>query len=103
MPKLKWEGGRLILEVEALIRIPVTFDAIAKVSLPKGTLTMREQQALDGVLRGWSNKDIAEAMHLSERTVKFHVSQLLRKFTAQTRGELAALFSRTPQGDKPDG
>ena len=51
-------------------------------------LTRSEHQALAGLLRFYSNKEIATAMGISERTAKFHVSNILRKFGARRRSEL---------------
>jgi two-component system, NarL family, nitrate/nitrite response regulator NarL len=57
-------------------------------------LTKREKLVFDKLLRGMSNKEIGNAINLSERTVKFHVGNLLRKFHVVTRGEAMALFSK---------
>src|SRR5258708_12248932 len=35
-------------------------------------LTRREEEVLDGILRSLANKEIANELNLSERTVKFH-------------------------------
>ncbi|MBI2956539.1 MAG: response regulator transcription factor [Acidobacteria bacterium] len=51
-------------------------------------LSAREQQVLDALLENLSNKEIAGKLHLSERTVKFHVSNLLSKFGVQRRADL---------------
>jgi DNA-binding CsgD family transcriptional regulator len=51
-------------------------------------LTRREKEVLDGILRSLANKEIASELHLSERTVKFHVSSLLAKFKVHSRMEL---------------
>ena len=51
-------------------------------------LSPREMEVLAPLLRSQSNKEIAEGLHISERTVKFHVSNLLGKFSVQRRGEL---------------
>ena len=51
-------------------------------------LTRREEEVLDGVSRSLANKEIACALHLSERTVKFHVSSLLAKFKVRSRMQL---------------
>ena len=55
-------------------------------------LSMREQQVFDDVLKGLSNKEIANNLHISERTVKFFVSSLLKKFDVQRRADLILLF-----------
>jgi DNA-binding CsgD family transcriptional regulator len=51
-------------------------------------LTRREEEVLNGVVRSLANKEIAASLHLSERTVKFHVSSLLAKFRVRGRMEL---------------
>ena len=52
------------------------------------TLSKRQQQVLEGVLRNLSNKEIATLLNLSERTVKFHVSSLLAKYGVSDRVSL---------------
>ncbi|TFD28621.1 response regulator transcription factor family protein [Cryobacterium lyxosi] len=54
-------------------------------------LSPRERGVLELVASGARNKAIAEALTISENTVKFHVANLLRKVGASTRAELAAL------------
>lgn len=53
-----------------------------------GYLSQRERQVLLSILQGLSNKEIANALNISESTVKFHVSHLLRKFGVRRRTEL---------------
>lgn len=48
-------------------------------------LTRREQQVLAAVADELTNKEIAARLHLSERTVKFHISALLKKFRVRSR------------------
>jgi DNA-binding CsgD family transcriptional regulator len=52
-------------------------------------LTRREEDILDGLMRNLANKEIAASLNLTERTVKFHVSNLLSKFQVRGRTELA--------------
>ncbi len=54
-------------------------------------LSRREQEALDALLENLSNKEIANKLHISERTVKFHVSNLLSKFGVRRRADLILL------------
>lgn len=54
-------------------------------------LSRREQEALNSLLENLSNKEIAERLHISERTVKFHVSNLLAKFGVRRRADLILL------------
>jgi DNA-binding NarL/FixJ family response regulator len=57
-------------------------------------LTPRESQVLDLVSRGFSNRDIASFLEISEHTVKFHVGGLLAKLGAATRAEAVAIAAR---------
>lgn len=49
------------------------------------SLTVREQTVLVHLARGLSNKQIATALGISERTVKFHVSSIIAKLGAANR------------------
>ena len=51
-------------------------------------LTRRERQVLEAVLDNLSNKEIASRLHMSERTAKFHVSNLLVKHGVRRRADL---------------
>lgn len=50
--------------------------------------TPREEQILKFLVQGASNKQIGKALSVSERTVKFHVSNIMRKFQIRSRREL---------------
>ena len=62
--------------------------------LVKIILTPRQRQILEIVAtRGISNKSIARMLHISESTVKLHMSGILKKFGLRNRTQLA-LFAR---------
>jgi len=48
-------------------------------------LTARQQQLMALLARGFTNKEIAESMRLSEFTVKNHVHRIMRRLNAQSR------------------
>ena len=54
-------------------------------------LTDREREVLRLVAQGQANKQIAHALSIAERTVKFHLSSLFRKLDVDNRAQLAAL------------
>ena len=54
-------------------------------------LRRREQEVLDSLLENLSNKEIASRLNIAERTVKFHVSNLLNKFGVRRRADLILL------------
>ena len=57
-------------------------------------LTVREQDVYELLREGRSNKQIAQALVLSEVTVKVHVRSILRKLGVSTRTEAAVLPTR---------
>jgi DNA-binding NarL/FixJ family response regulator len=69
-------------------------------SNPDGTLpeplSERERQVLALMAEGQSNQAIADALFISERTVKFHVSSILAKLAAKNRTE--AVMTAVKQG-----
>ena len=89
------EGATRSLAAAAAIfdRLGVTVDATpgpeTTPSLPAG-LTAREADVLRLVASGRTNKEIAAALHLSERTVARHVSNIFIKVGVTTRTAAAA-------------
>ena len=54
-------------------------------------LSRREQEVLNSLLENLANKEIGSKLNISERTVKFHVSNLLSKFGVRRRADLILL------------
>ena len=70
-------------------------------------LSAREREVLDHVARGRRNKEIANALTISEFTVKRHVQNILQKLDLPSRRAAAAFYSsmavaaaRTGDGDE---
>ncbi len=59
-----------------------------------GRLTEQERRILDLIGEGLTNRQIAEAMYLAEKTVKNYVSNLLMKMGMARRTEAAAYIAR---------
>jgi DNA-binding NarL/FixJ family response regulator len=57
--------------------------------LPGHSLTAREAQVLQLLMRRLTNKEIASALNISERTAKFHVSNILGKLQLEDRAGLS--------------
>ena len=54
-------------------------------------LSRRQAEVLEGLNEGLANKEIANKLTISERTVKFHVSNLFAKFKVDSRIQLMGL------------
>jgi DNA-binding NarL/FixJ family response regulator len=57
-------------------------------------LTPREAEVLKLIARGYTNREIAEALVISVKTAGVHVSNILRKLDAHNRVEAAAIAHR---------
>ncbi len=61
------------------------------------SLTPREREVLHWVTEGLSNKEIAQKLYITVRTVDFHVSNILRKLGVISRVE-AAVWAKEHSG-----
>lgn len=61
---------------------------------PLSELTPREQQILLQIAAGLSNKEIGAAFNLTEKTVKYYVSNILLKLQVRNRVEAALLVQK---------
>jgi DNA-binding NarL/FixJ family response regulator len=73
---------------ERLLDVPA---AVEELSDP---LTARESEVLDLLGGGLSNKMIARELHISEHTVKFHISSLYSKLGVSNRAEAVSQGAR---------
>jgi len=80
------QGGSLLQPV-VTTRLLEHIRSAEEAQAPIDPLTEREREILQLVAKGGSNKQIAVALAITERTVKFHVSAILRKLNAANRAE----------------
>ena len=81
-------AGQVQLSPQAAARL------LREVKAPQGveTLTERETEVLRLVAEGHSNREIAQALVIGEKTVKTHVSNILAKLSVPSRTQ-AALYA----------
>lgn len=84
-------AGQVQLAPEAAARL------MREVRAPESPeeLTERETVVLKRVARGQANKEIARALFIEERTVKSHVTSILRKLGVRSRTQAALHAVRT--------
>jgi len=63
---------------------------------PLNDLTAREVMVAEQVARGASNREIAEALDITERTVKAHLSAIFEKLGVRDRVQLALKMNNIP-------
>lgn len=68
-----------------------TYERRATVRARLELLTRREQQVLEGVVAGRSNKEIARDLGISHKTVELHRSNMMAKLHAESIAELVRL------------
>jgi DNA-binding CsgD family transcriptional regulator/tetratricopeptide (TPR) repeat protein len=71
-------------------------DSLVPAELRARGITSREMDVLRLVGEGLSNRQIAERLFVSPRTVETHVASSMRKLELETRAHLVALAARTP-------
>ena len=84
-------GGHVLLQPE-IAEALMTGDDQAGGGRGAATLTEREREVLAEIARGRSNREIARALVLSEKTVKTHVSSIFMKLDVADRTQ-AALYA----------
>jgi DNA-binding NarL/FixJ family response regulator len=68
-----------------------------------GPLTKREGEIAVLVARGLTNRQIAAAAHISERTVETHVQHIIDKLGVANRTQVATRLSERPATDTYSG
>jgi DNA-binding NarL/FixJ family response regulator len=77
-----WFSRRAVAQIAALAR--------KEQSRPGVDLTEREEEVLKMLAEGWTNLRMANALSVSERTVRFHLSNIYEKLSVASRAEAIA-------------
>ena len=73
---------------------PGTADPAAPSRLDTAALTPRETEVLSWVAKGKTNRDVADILGMSPRTVNKHLEHVFEKLGVETRAAAAALACR---------
>jgi non-specific serine/threonine protein kinase len=80
-----WEAGRAMSNEDA-----VALALGHNESISRTQLTSREREVARLVARGWTNRQIAEALVIDQRTAEGHVRRMLARLGLQRRAQIAA-------------
>ena len=97
------QRNEAVLHPEVAAKLMQEFSAPRGAEAPVEQLTEREMDVLRLIARGKSNKEIADTLIISEKTVKTHVSNILSKLhlADRTQAAIYALRQRlVPMDDK---
>jgi DNA-binding NarL/FixJ family response regulator len=82
---------RLVATGHSLIDTNTAKQAMERLTqIPGSELTEREREVLTLVARGYTNKQIADTLFITEKTARNHVSHILDKLGLSRRSEAAA-------------
>lgn len=78
-------------EISNVLRTFVNEEIDAEPVVTQGKLSKRQKQLLILLDKGLSNRDIAEALQISEHTVKVHLWRLFRRLNVKSRSQASHL------------
>ncbi|MDA0673908.1 MAG: LuxR C-terminal-related transcriptional regulator, partial [Cyanobacteria bacterium] len=71
--------------LRAVIEAVLTGDPAALAATLEPQLSSREREVMTLLAAGWRDRSIAQQLHISESTVKFHINNSLTKLNAKNR------------------
>jgi RNA polymerase sigma factor (sigma-70 family) len=100
------EEDRLLTTLEAALRMAqaerATAEELAKFRARVERLTAREREVLDMVVEGRHNREIAEALAISPRTVEVYRARMMEKLHVRRLPDLVRLVLRQQLRDRSD-
>lgn len=88
-------AGRSMLDPAVTAQVLERIRTVPKPNAVLDRLTPHEQRILDLIAEGMTNRQIAQSLHLAEKTVKNYVSSLLAKLGVESRTQAAIFVTRT--------
>lgn len=88
------QNGQTVFGDEIMERLPSFIHSVPAHDLSQFPITEKELELIQKVADGCNNKEIAEALYLSEGTVRNYLSQILEKLELRDRTQLAIFYYR---------
>lgn len=85
-------AGQRVFGDEIVVKLPNLIQGDRKPAFHHQQLTEKECELLAYIAEGLNNKEISEAMYLSEGTVRNYISILLEKLNMRDRTQLAVFY-----------
>ena len=87
-------SGQSVFGSEVSSKLPLFIDSHGKPDLSRFGVSAREMDVIEQVAAGLNNREIADALFLSEGTVRNYISAVLEKVGLRDRTQLAVLYYR---------
>lgn len=88
------QQGQSVFGGEVINKIPVLLQNKDSFDYAKYNISEKEQEIIEQVAMGKSNKEIAEELYLSEGTIRNYISSVLDKLSLRDRTQLAVFYYR---------
>ncbi|MGQ9516577.1 MAG: response regulator [Anaerolineae bacterium] len=88
------QRGESVLDPRVTRAVMEHFRQAGRTAEPAGALTEQEKEIIRLIAQGLTNKEIARKLFLSPNTVKFHISNIMRKLDVRRRTEIAFRASK---------
>lgn len=84
--------GQSVFGNDIVTKIPSLMQSASSFNYSDYDITAKEYEIIEAVAKGLSNKEIAEALYLSEGTVRNYLSLILEKLNLRDRTQLACFY-----------
>lgn len=89
-------AAALVARADAIIADTTAELAPARANHPASLLTAQQRRVAQAVGQGYTSGEVAGILHLSKRTVDYHVANIMRRLGATTRREIARILAGSP-------
>lgn len=87
-------SGQSVFGGEIVEKLPSFISNKKDIDLSEYDISERESEVIELVAKGLNNKEIADALYLSEGTVRNYLSVILEKLSLRDRTQLAVFYHR---------
>ena len=96
------QGGVLVSPIMATTMLTQFTEVEAKAAKTETGLSAREEEVLQSVAQGASNKEVAAELFITENTVKTHLRNIMEKLHVANRSQATAFAVRAGLYREPD-
>lgn len=94
-------GGQSVFGGEIVGKLPSLLHSCSSFDYGKYDIGQKEQDIIELVAQGMSNREIAASLYLSEGTVRNYLSIILEKLQLRDRTQLAIFYYQNVKRDSP--